>query len=85
MAGSLHGGLPQGARTRILAAFKDGHLPVLVATDVAARGIHVDEVGLVLQVDPPGRAQGVSAPGRSYRPGRWQRHRGHPGAAAPAS
>ncbi len=54
MAGSLHGGLPQGARTRILAAFKDGHLPVLVATDVAARGIHVDEVGLVLQVDPPG-------------------------------
>ncbi|SDT01083.1 DEAD/DEAH box helicase [Microlunatus soli] len=53
MAGALHGGLPQGARTRTLEAFKTGTLPVLVATDVAARGIHVDEVGLVLQVDPP--------------------------------
>ena len=50
---SLHGGLPQGARTRVLAAFRDGTVPVLVATDVAARGIHVDGVGLVLQVDPP--------------------------------
>ena len=54
LAGALHGGLAQGARTRILAAFKDGLLPVLVATDVAARGIHVDDIGLVLQVDPPG-------------------------------
>ncbi len=54
LAGALHGGLAQGARTRILSVFKDGSLPVLVATDVAARGIHVDEVGLVLQVDPPG-------------------------------
>jgi len=53
MAGALHGGLTQGARARILAAFKDGHVPVLVATDVAARGIHVDDVTLVLQVDPP--------------------------------
>ena len=53
MAGSLHGGLTQGARARILAAFKDGTVPVLVATDVAARGIHVDDVTLVLQVDPP--------------------------------
>ncbi|SDD77372.1 DEAD/DEAH box helicase [Auraticoccus monumenti] len=53
MAGALHGGLTQGARSRILTAFKDGGVPVLVATDVAARGIHVDEVSLVLQVDPP--------------------------------
>lgn len=53
MAGALHGGLTQGARARILAAFKDGQVPVLVATDVAARGIHVDDVSLVLQVDPP--------------------------------
>lgn len=53
MAGALHGGLTQGARARILKAFKDGAVPVLVATDVAARGIHVDEVSLVLQVDPP--------------------------------
>ncbi len=53
MAGALHGGLTQGARARILAAFKGKDLPVLVATDVAARGIHVDDVSLVLQVDPP--------------------------------
>jgi len=53
MAGALHGGLTQGARSRILAAFKAGDVPVLVATDVAARGIHVDDVSLVLQIDPP--------------------------------
>ncbi|SNV21798.1 ATP-dependent RNA helicase rhlE [Dermatophilus congolensis] len=52
-AAALHGGLNQGMRTRILAAFKDGTLPVLVATDVASRGIHVDDVSAVLQVDPP--------------------------------
>ncbi|MBW3086567.1 ATP-dependent RNA helicase RhlE [Austwickia sp. TVS 96-490-7B] len=53
LAAALHGGLNQGARNRVLAAFKDGRMPVLVATDVAARGIHVDEVSVVLQVDPP--------------------------------
>ena len=52
-AAALHGGLAQGARNRTLSAFRDGHVPVLVATDVAARGIHVDDVSLVLQVDPP--------------------------------
>ena len=52
-AAALHGGLNQGMRNRILAAFKDGTLPVLVATDVASRGIHVDDVSAVLQVDPP--------------------------------
>jgi superfamily II DNA/RNA helicase len=52
-AAALHGGLGQGARNRTLGAFKDGHVPVLVATDVAARGIHVDDVSLVVQVDPP--------------------------------
>ncbi|MDO5629760.1 MAG: DEAD/DEAH box helicase, partial [Mobilicoccus sp.] len=52
-AAALHGGLGQGARNRVLGAFRDGSLPVLVATDVAARGIHVDDVGVVLQVDPP--------------------------------
>jgi superfamily II DNA/RNA helicase len=53
VAAALHGGLAQGARNGVLNAFRDGTLPVLVATDVAARGIHVDDVGLVLQVDPP--------------------------------
>ncbi len=52
-AAALHGGLNQGQRNRVLTAFKEGHLPVLVATDVAARGIHVDDVSVVLQVDPP--------------------------------
>ncbi|HEV7147034.1 MAG TPA: DEAD/DEAH box helicase [Pedococcus sp.] len=52
-AAALHGGLAQGARNRVLGAFRDGTLPVLVATDVAARGIHVDDVSVVLQVDPP--------------------------------
>jgi superfamily II DNA/RNA helicase len=49
----LHGNLSQNARTRNLAAFSDGSASVLVATDIAARGIHVDEVGLVVHADPP--------------------------------
>ena len=49
----LHGNLSQGARTRNLAAFSDGTATTLVATDIAARGIHVDDVGLVLHADPP--------------------------------
>ena len=53
LAAALHGGLNQGARNRVLGAFRDGSLQVLVATDVAARGIHVDDVSVVLQVDPP--------------------------------
>jgi superfamily II DNA/RNA helicase len=53
-AAALHGGLSQAVRNRVLGAFREGSLPVLVATDVAARGIHVDDVSLVLQVDPPG-------------------------------
>jgi superfamily II DNA/RNA helicase len=51
-AGALHGGKTQGARTRTLADFREGRVGVLVATDVAARGIHVDDVSLVVHVDP---------------------------------
>lgn len=51
-ADALHGGMTQGARTRTLADFKDGYVNALVATDVAARGIHVDGIDLVLNVDP---------------------------------
>jgi superfamily II DNA/RNA helicase len=70
LAGALHGGLAQGARTRILAAFRDGTVPALVATDVAARGIHVDDVGLVLQVDPPnGGKEYLHRAGRTARAG----------------
>ena len=49
----LHGNLSQNARTRNLTAFSDGSAAVLVATDIAARGIHVDEVSLVVHADPP--------------------------------
>ena len=49
----LHGNLSQGARERNLTAFTDGSTRVLVATDIAARGIHVDDVALVVHVDPP--------------------------------
>ncbi|WAC67177.1 DEAD/DEAH box helicase [Agrococcus sp. SL85] len=49
----LHGNLSQNARDRNLAAFSDGSVKVLVATDVAARGVHVDHVELVVHVDPP--------------------------------
>jgi superfamily II DNA/RNA helicase len=52
-AGALHGGKAQNARNRAIAEFKDGQTPVLVATDVAARGIHIDDVSLVVHVDPP--------------------------------
>lgn len=49
----LHGNLSQNARTRNLAAFSDGTATVMVATDIAARGIHVDDVNLVVHADPP--------------------------------
>jgi superfamily II DNA/RNA helicase len=49
----LHGNLAQNARTRNLAMFSDGTAPTMVATDIAARGIHVDEVALVVHADPP--------------------------------
>jgi len=49
----LHGNLSQPARERNLAAFASGRARVLVATDIAARGIHVDDISLVVHVDPP--------------------------------
>ncbi|MFB6959826.1 DEAD/DEAH box helicase [Streptomyces sp. NPDC056309] len=53
-ASALHGGKSQSQRNRTLAQFKDGHVTVLVATNVAARGIHVTGLDLVVNVDPPG-------------------------------
>ncbi|GGQ91428.1 DEAD/DEAH box helicase [Streptomyces asoensis] len=52
-AAALHGGKSQPQRTRTLTQFKTGHVTVLVATNVAARGIHVDNLDLVVNVDPP--------------------------------
>jgi superfamily II DNA/RNA helicase len=49
----LHGNLSQGARTRNMASFHSGQATTLVATDIAARGIHVDDVALVVHADPP--------------------------------
>ena len=52
-ARAIHGDLPQKLREKALADFMAGKLPVLVATDVAARGIHVDDVDVVIHGDPP--------------------------------
>jgi superfamily II DNA/RNA helicase len=52
-AAAIHGDLRQKDRERALAAFTEGNLAVLVATDVAARGIHVDDVDVVIHFDPP--------------------------------
>lgn len=49
----LHGNLSQNARTRHLDAFHSGRVQTLVATDIASRGIHVDDVSLVIHADPP--------------------------------
>jgi superfamily II DNA/RNA helicase len=52
-AAELHGNLPQPTRERNLASFASGTVHVLVATDIAARGIHVDNIDLVIHADPP--------------------------------
>ncbi|HYN28431.1 MAG TPA: DEAD/DEAH box helicase, partial [Dermatophilaceae bacterium] len=66
----LHGNLSQAARTRNLTAFHTGEVRVLVATDIAARGIHVDDVGLVVHVDPPAEHKAyLHRSGRTARAG----------------
>jgi superfamily II DNA/RNA helicase len=52
-AAALHGGKSQPQRTRTLTQFKSGDVTALVATNVAARGIHIDNLDLVVNVDPP--------------------------------
>jgi superfamily II DNA/RNA helicase len=52
-AAAIHGDLRQAHREKSLTDFSKGKLPVLVATDVAARGIHVDDVDIVVHFDPP--------------------------------
>ncbi|WP_147794458.1 DEAD/DEAH box helicase [Cellulomonas sp. Y8] len=66
----LQGNLGQGARERNLAAFTSGEVKVLVATDIAARGIHVDDVELVVHVDPPAEHKAyLHRSGRTARAG----------------
>ncbi|MBF6170520.1 DEAD/DEAH box helicase [Nocardia blacklockiae] len=66
----LHGNLAQAARDRNLAVFASGDAKVLVATDVAARGVHVDDVELVVHVDPPAEHKAyLHRSGRTARAG----------------
>ena len=67
----LHGNLSQPARDRNLAAFTAGTARVLVATDIAARGVHVDDVELVVHIDPPAEHKAyLHRSGRTARAGR---------------
>jgi superfamily II DNA/RNA helicase len=66
----LHGNLTQGARSRNLAAFGSGEVRIMVATDIAARGIHVDGIDLVIHADPPTEHKAyVHRSGRTARGG----------------
>ena len=66
----LHGNLSQAVRAKNLARFSTGKVRVLVATDIAARGIHVDDVALVLHIDPPEEHKAyVHRSGRTARAG----------------
>ncbi|MGH9181275.1 MAG: helicase-related protein, partial [Acidimicrobiales bacterium] len=68
--GALHGDMPQVKRERSLAAFAAGRQPVLVATDVAARGIHVEGIDVVVHYDPPEDAKAyLHRSGRTARAG----------------
>lgn len=69
-AAELHGNLRQGARSRNLAAFASGIARVMVATDIAARGIHIDGIDLVIHADPPAEHKAyVHRSGRTARGG----------------
>ena len=70
-AAAIHGDLSQAARERALQRFADGRLAVLVATDVAARGIDIDDIGAVVHYDPPGDVKDyLHRSGRTARAGR---------------
>ena len=69
-AAAMHGNKSQRQREKALAAFEAGRVPTLVATDVAARGIHVDNISKVINFDPPGQAEDyVHRTGRTGRAG----------------
>ena len=69
-AAALHSGKSQPQRTHTLGQFKDGEITVLVATNVAARGIHIDALDLVVNVDPPADAKDyLHRSGRTARAG----------------
>ena len=69
-ASAIHGDLRQSQREKALSDFQDGRIQCLVATDVAARGIHVDDVDVVIHYDPPSDAKTyVHRSGRTARAG----------------
>jgi superfamily II DNA/RNA helicase len=69
-AAAIHGDRSQGQRDRALASFASGKVQALVATDVAARGIHVDDVAAVVHFDPPGSEKDyIHRSGRTGRAG----------------
>ena len=75
---AIHGNKSQGARTKALAEFKTGDLPVLVATDIAARGIDIDQLPHVINFELPNvpedyvhRMAAPAAPARPARRSRW--------------
>jgi superfamily II DNA/RNA helicase len=70
-AAAIHGDLPQVSRERALRKFAEGKLAVLVATDVAARGLDIDDIGAVIHYDPPKDAKDyLHRSGRTARAGR---------------
>jgi superfamily II DNA/RNA helicase len=70
-AADLHGNLSQGQRDRNLAEFASGETRVLVATDIAARGVHVDDIELVVHIDPPAEHKAyLHRSGRTARAGK---------------
>ena len=74
MADGLHGGMAQAQRDKVMAAFRSGHIEILIATDVAARGIDVEEIDLVCNFDfPQDDEYYVHRIGRTARAGRTGR------------
>jgi superfamily II DNA/RNA helicase len=70
-AAAIHGDLPQPARERAMRRFAEGTLPILVATDVAARGIDIDDIGAVIHYEPaPDAKDYLHRSGRTARAGR---------------
>ena len=74
---AIHGDKAQSQREHALARFDSGKVRTLVATDVAARGIDVDDISHVINFDPPGGSRCVYASRRSHRPSRPRRQRDH--------
>ena len=83
-AEALNGDLSQDAREQVLQRFRRGQCSVLVATDVAARGLDIDDISHVFNYDLPMDAGGLRAPRGPHGPGRQDRHRHLAGDAAGA-